>query len=96
MNRRDFLTLSATGIIGLSASSFPLSVFAKGKRDKSYSLILLGDTHFDADPPSIYHANYVDPNEGRAKIHRAEFARNGEMWKDRCPRLLKRAAGLID
>lgn len=88
--------MSATGIIGLSASSFPLSVFAKGKRDKSYSLILLGDTHFDADPPNIYHANYVDPNEGRAKIHRAEFARNGEMWKDRCPRLLKRAAGLID
>lgn len=96
MNRRDFLTLSATGIIGLSASSFPLSAFARGKRGKSYSLVILGDTHFDIDPPSVYHAHYNEPNERLNKIQRAEFARNGEMWKDRCPRLLKRAAGLID
>lgn len=96
MNRRTFLTLSATGIAGLSATCFPLSVFAKGKKEKAYSLVILGDTHFDADPPSIYHANYNEPNVGRSKAHRAEFARNGEMWKDRCPRLLKRAASLID
>ena len=96
MNRRDFLTLSATGIIGLSASSFPLSTFAKGKGDKSYSMIILGDTHFDADPPSIYHSYYNEPNERLNKIQRAEFARNGAMWKDRCPRLLNRAARLID
>lgn len=95
MNRRDFLTLSATGIIGLGASSFPLSLFAGGKRDKSYSLIILGDTHFDADPPSIYHSLYNEPNEGRNKAHRSEFTRNGEMWKDRCPRLLRRASQLI-
>ena len=95
MNRRDFLTLSATGIIGLGASSFPLSLFAGGKRDKSYSLIILGDTHFDADPPSIYHSLYNEPNEGRNTAHRSEFTRNGEMWKDRCPRLLKRASQLI-
>ena len=95
MNRRDFLTLSATGIIGLSASSFPLSAFAKGKGTKSYSLVILGDTHFDIDPPSVYHAHYNEPDERLNKIQRAEFARNGEMWKDRCPRLLRRAAGLI-
>ena len=96
MNRRDFLTLSATGIIGLSASSFPLSALAKGKGDKSYSLVILGDTHFDTDPPSVYHSYYNEPNERLNKIQRAEFARNGAMWKDRCPRLLKRAARLID
>ncbi|MBO7067146.1 MAG: metallophosphoesterase [Bacteroidaceae bacterium] len=96
MNRREFLTLSATGIIGLSASSFPLSVLARGRREKSYSLVILGDTHFDADPPTVYHSLYNEPDERRNKIHRAEFARNGEMWKDRCPRLLRRAAGLID
>ena len=96
MNRRDFLTLSATGIIGLGASSFPLPLFAKGSGGKSYSMIILGDTHFDADPPSIYHAHYNEPNERLNKIQRGEFARNGEMWKDRCPRLLRRAAGLID
>ena len=80
MNRRDFLTLSATGIVGLGASSFPLPVFAKEKGGKSYSMIILGDTHFDADPPSVYHAHYNEPNERLNKIQRAEFARNGEMW----------------
>lgn len=96
MNRREFLTLSATGIVGLGISSVPLPVWAKGKKDKKYSLIILGDTHFDIDPPSVYHAHYNEPDERLNKIQRAEFARNGEMWKDRCPRLLKRAAGLID
>jgi hypothetical protein len=96
MNRREFLTLSATGIVGLGISSVPLPVWAKGKKDKKYSLIILGDTHFDIDPPSVYHAHYNEPDERLNKIQRAEFARNGEMWKDRCPRLLRRAAGLID
>ena len=90
------MTLSATGIVGLGISSVPLPVWAKGKKDKKYSLIILGDTHFDIDPPSVYHAHYNEPDERLNKIQRAEFARNGEMWKDRCPRLLRRAAGLID
>ena len=95
MNRREFLTLSATGIIGFGMSSFPLPVWASGKRDKAYSLIILGDTHFDVDPPSVYHSNYMEKTDWLNKVQRAEFARNGEMWKDRCPRLLQRASKLI-
>ena len=95
MKRREFLALSATGIVGLGLSSFPLPLLAKGKKDKEYSLIILGDTHFDVDPPSVYHSNYMEKNDWLNKVQRAEFARNGEMWKDRCPRLLKRATQLI-
>ena len=89
MNRREFLTLSATGIVGLGISSVPLPVWAKGKKDKKYSLIILGDTHFDVDPSSVYHAEYLKNTEKISKAHLSEFARNGSMWKDRCPRLLK-------
>ena len=97
MNRRDFLTLSATGIVGLGLSSFPLSALAKGKGGKEYSVILLGDTHFDVDPPSVYHADYLNKEaEKISKARVAEFARNGEMWKDRCPRLLRRANLLVE
>jgi len=96
MNRRDFITLSATGIVGLGLSSFPLSALAKGKGDKEYSVILLGDTHFDVDPSSVYHADYLKDAGKVSKARVAEFARNGEMWKDRCPRLLKRASQLAD
>lgn len=59
-----------------------------------YSVSILGDTHFDAEPDSIYHAHYQ--NEGKAewlwKVQRQEFARNGEMWRDRCRRLLAASA----
>ena len=96
MKRRDFLALSATGIVGLGLSSFPLSMLAKGRGEKSYSLILLGDTHFDVDPATVYHANYMEKTDWLNKVQRTEFARNGEMWKDRCPRLLRRANQLID
>lgn len=96
MNRREFLTLSATGIVGLGFSSVPLPVWAKGKKGKKYSLIILGDTHFDVDPSSVYHAEYLKNTEKISKAHLSEFARNGSMWKDRCPRLLKRAASLAD
>lgn len=96
MKRREFLSLSASGIVGLSLSSLPLPIWAKGKGDKSYSVILLGDTHFDVDPSTAYHADYLKNPDKISKVHLSEFTRNGEMWKDRCPRLLKRASQLID
>ena len=96
MNRRDFLTLSATGIVGLGLSSFPLPALARGKGEKEYSVILLGDTHFDIEPSTVYHAEYLKDTENISKARVGEFIRNGEMWKDRCPRLLKRAAQLAD
>jgi len=96
MKRREFLTLTATGIVGLGLCSFPLPALAKGKKEKEYSLIILGDTHFDTEPSTVYHADYLKNTDKISKGHVAEFARNGEMWKDRCPRLLRRASLLIE
>ena len=61
-----------------------------------YSVVILGDTHYDAADPEYYHAGYSDPKPSRDSIHRQEFVRNGNMWADRCQRLLKRASGLVD
>ena len=58
--------------------------------------MILGDTHFDTEPASVYHSFYNEPVEWLNRVQRAEFARNGEMWRDRCPRLLKRCAALVD
>ena len=96
MDRREFLTLTATGIVGLSLSSFPLPALAKGKNEKEYSLIILGDTHFDTNPADVYHANYLKNTENISKARVAEFARNGEMWKSLCPKLLQRASQLVE
>lgn len=96
MDRRDFLKLTGAGAIGFGlAGSLPLGALGRREKD-SYNMIVLGDTHFDTEPASVYHSNYDEPTEWLNRVQRAEFARNGEMWRDRCPRLLKRAACLVD
>ena len=52
-----------------------------------YSVAVLGDTHYDAEPESVYHSHYDESNKW-AKVQHEEFRRNGEMWRTRCPKLL--------
>lgn len=105
MDRRNFLSISA---LSLASLALPGCLQAKKKiRDErpvggglgsgdKYSVVILGDTHFDTEPASVYHSNYNEPTQWLNDVQRAEFARNGEMWRERCPRLLKRAACLVD
>ena len=58
-----------------------------------YSVAILGDTHYDAEPESVYHSHYDESNK-YAKIQHGEFRRNGEMWRTRCPGLLASSAEL--
>ena len=90
IERREFLG-------GLGALTVCGCATAHGaKAGKGYSVAILGDTHFDAEPDSVYHSHYR--NEGKAewlwKVQRQEFARNGEMWRDRCRRMLAASATL--
>ncbi len=83
----------------------------------SYSVAVLGDTHFDQalEPEfiasydlttdvsvddmarytaqSTYHANWSNTESG-AQTHFSEFLRNGDMWRERCPRLVAASAVL--
>ena len=63
------------------------------RRHSEYSVAVLGDTHYDAEPESVYHSNYDESNKW-AKIQHAEFKRNGEMWRERCPKLIAASAEL--
>ena len=71
------------------------STHVNAQDSSSYSIVLLGDTHFDTEPASVYHSNYNEKVEWLNRVQRAEFARNGEMWRERCPRLMDRASRLI-
>lgn len=98
MDRRNFLKYSATGLLGLTVAD-KLSFAEACRRKKagsSYSVVILGDTHYDTAPDTVYHTGYSDPNPTREANHRKEFVRNSDMWADRCPRLLKRASCLVD
>ena len=97
MDRREFLNISFCSLAGLALSgSLTPAEARKRRRDAQYSMVILGDTHFDAEPASVYHSFYDEPVEWLNRVQRAEFARNGEMWRERCPRMLKRAACLVD
>lgn len=96
MDRRDFFKYSAGAALGLSMLGRAADVFANNSPEDKYSVVILGDTHYDVKDPEVYHAGYTDPNPEREANHRKEFVRNGEMWTERCPALVKRAAGLVD
>ncbi|MBO4670984.1 MAG: metallophosphoesterase [Bacteroidales bacterium] len=63
--------------------------------DASYSVVILGDTHYDAPDPDLYHTGYTDPNPKREALHRREFVRNGKMWQGRSRQLVERASRLV-
>ena len=63
----------------------------------TYSVVLLGDTHYDTHPASTYHSHYDNDRKAEWlwRVQRAEFMRNGDMWAERCPRLLKASAACL-
>jgi predicted phosphodiesterase len=94
MDRRSFFRCSAGAVLGASMLGRATKLFAND--DGEYSVVILGDTHYDAADPDKYHAGYTLKNATREANHRKEFVRNGEMWDVRCPALVKRAACLVD
>lgn len=96
MDRRDFIKLSSIGLAGLSLPKLWAAAPKKDSMSDKYSIVILGDTHYDAADPEYYHAGYYDPDPKREAAHRKEFVRNGEMWAGRCRKLVKRAACLVD
>jgi hypothetical protein len=68
---------------------------AQGAGRGAYAVAVLGDTHFDAAPESVYHSHYDESNRW-AKVQHEEFARNGEMWAPggRCRSLVAAGAKL--
>lgn len=98
MDRRNFLGLSAAAAAGLALPSGLLKAEAKPAKKKAgdYSLIVIGDTHYDTEPDTVYHSDYNEKVEWLNRVQRAEFKRNGDMWKDRCRRMIERGRYLMD
>lgn len=87
LERRDFL-LSGLAAVGTAALDGCRSFGAA----RDYSISILGDTHFDTAPASVYHAKWVPRHAGDWRDRQVEFKRNAEAWADRLPRLVAAAA----
>lgn len=95
MDRRDFLKISGLSLVAVSCGTSAAQA-SEPRHSSKYSIVILGDTHFDTDPPSVYHSLYNEPVQWLNDVQRKEFARNASMWSERCPRMLRRAASLVD
>lgn len=91
--RRDFIVGAAAGA---AFASLPSLGAPKSKSAKStYIVSVLGDTHYDTEPESVYHSNY-DYNNRWAKVVKEEFYRNGVMWRELCPSLMAASAKIAE
>ena len=88
IDRRTFLR---TGASALGAAAVGGCRSLSGN-DGTYSVSILGDTHFDAAPSSVYHAKWVPRHRNDWRDRQNEFARNAEIWSGRMPRLVAAAA----
>ena len=59
----------------------------------AYAVAVLGDTHFDAAPDTLYHAAY-DTSTPNGAYGIAEYRRSAEMWQERMPALLAASSAL--
>ena len=64
MDRRSFFKISAGGALSLA---LPWNGLAGPVREKPYSVVILGDTRYDAMDPEKYHAGYSLENKKRAE-----------------------------
>ena len=89
--RRDFIAGGAASL-GAWLAGCAGADAARG----AYSVAVLGDTHFDSPDSKRYHANYThSTTRQRYEGHLAEHVRNGEMWSDRMPRLVRASAACV-
>lgn len=84
MRRREFISgLAAAGLAG------GCRLFKKA--GESYSVGVLGDTHYDADPDTTYHLAFRIEFDGTGKhpSRYREFKRNAKMWAGPSKRILQ-------
>ena len=83
MNRRQFLLLGAGAFAALGTGC----AFGRGG-DSSYSVLVLGDVHFDAPDIGVYHSHYK-PKAGSngAKIFALRMKREHDQWSGLMQRL---------
>ena len=82
LNRRNFLKLGA-GALAAAGTGCMTSRAA----DAKYSVLVLGDVHFDAPEIGVYHAHYK-PTTGRAaEIFPLRMKREHDQWSGLMQRL---------
>ncbi len=81
MNRREFLKLGAGALAAAGCSS-------ARSDSSSYSVVVLGDVHFDAPDIGVYHAHYKPkPGSTASKIFPLRMKREHDQWSGLMQRL---------
>lgn len=92
---RIFAVLLASSIFTVTTNVTAASKKA-AVQDESYSVVMIGDTHWETLPESTYHAGYkgYEKQDKSWKKKMKSIKGYAKMWEDRLPRLVKRAVSL--
>ena len=78
LSRREFVG-GMSAFAGLAAGG---CAGLRGAADRTYSVSVLGDLHYDTAPDTVYHAKFIELFKG-TELHPLrfkEFVRNAKMW----------------
>ena len=83
LNRRQFLMFGAEALAALGAGCSLVR-----RDDSAYSVLVLGDVHFDTPDIGVYHAHYKPKaGSGAAKIFQLRMKREHDQWSGLMQRL---------
>ena len=83
LNRREFLKLG----VGALAAAGGGCAGRKGTSSSSYSVLVLGDVHFDAPEIGVYHAYYKPKKKKLVEIFPLRMKREHDQWSGLMQRL---------
>ena len=78
LSRREFVG-GMSAFAGLAAGG---CVGPHGADDRTYSVAVLGDCHYDTAPDTVYHSRFIELFRGTKQhpMRFKEFVRNAKMW----------------
>ncbi len=86
LNRRDFLKLGAGALAAAGAGC--VGTCPKGAQSAdSYSVLVLGDVHFDAPEVGVYHSHYKPKGKKAIEIFPLRMKREHDQWSGLMQRL---------
>ena len=82
LNRREFLKLGTGALFAAGAGCV-----SSRANDAKYSVLVLGDVHFDAPEIGVYHAHYKPTTGKAAEIFPLRMKREHDQWSGLMQRL---------
>ncbi len=82
-------------LLKASIVSLLLAALVTAAADGNYSVVVLGDLHYDGDTPEKFHGEYIKTLKGARPKRLDEFKRNAKMWAGPSRKMLEASGACV-